>query len=331
MLKAGLETIKLGPKEGLALINGTQAMTAIGALIIHDAERLLKAADIASAMSLEALKGSVSAFDEKIYMVRPHPGQIACAENLRKLTEESEIIASHKNCDRVQDAYSLRCIPQVHGASRDAISYARKIIETEINSAIDNPLIFEDEIVSCGNFHGQPIALALDFLGMALAEIGNISERRIERLNNPKTSGLPPFLTKKSGLNSGFMVAHYTAASLVSENKILASPASTDSIPVSAGEEDHVSMGMVAARKALKILRNVERIIAIEFLCAAQGLDFHRLKPGIGIAKAHKIIREKIEKLEEDRVMYPDISAATRLIRSGKILSGVEAIIGGLN
>ncbi|MCL0065827.1 histidine ammonia-lyase [Dehalococcoidia bacterium] len=275
MKSAGIYPASLCAKEGISFVNGTQVMTAIGALAIWDAQRLAKTADVAAAMSMEALRATDTVFDENLHRVRPHPGQLISAGNIRNLTRQSEIVASHKACLRVQDPYSLRCVPQVHGASLDAIAYAREVIEIELNSATDNPLIFADrnEVRPGGNFHGQPVALAMDFLGIALAELANISERRIARLLDPHLSGLPAFLTKQGGLNSGLMLAQYTAASLVSENKVLAHPASVDSIPTSANQEDHVSMGTIAARKARDILENSETVIAIELLCAAQGLD----------------------------------------------------------
>ena len=273
--KKSLEPVALQAKEGLALTNGTQAMTALGALIVLEAERLAKLADIAGAMSLEAMLGSSKAFAASIQLTRPHPGQIASAHNLRRLVEGSTLMESHANCPMVQDAYSLRCMPQVHGASRQAFTHARSVIEVEINSATDNPLVFEDAVLSGGNFHGQPIAIVMDYVALALAELANISERRTERLVNPALSnGLPTFLTLRGGLNSGLMVAQYTAAALVSENKPLAHPASVDSIPTSANQEDHVSMGTIAARKAHAILINLRKVLAIELLCSCQGLDF---------------------------------------------------------
>lgn len=329
MKRAGIPCIELSSKEGVALINGTAVMTAIGALSVKRAENLLKVADIAGAMSMETLKSAGEFLDNKIHRIRPHNGQITCAKNLRLLTEGSELVASDHS--KVQDAYSIRCMPQVHGASRDALSYARKVIETEINSVTDNPLIFGNKIVSGGNFHGQPVAFAMDFLGIGLSVIGSISERRIARLVDRKLSGLPAFLVENAGINSGFMLPHYTAAALVSENKILASPASVDSIPVSAGQEDHVSMGTIAARKGMQILENVERIIAVELMCGAQGIDFHHpLKPGIGTTTAHESLRKIISKVEKDRIMYEDIETATRLVQSGDLVHIVEKKIGKL-
>jgi len=332
MKKAGLETIELKAKEGLALLNGTQVMTAIGALAVHDSELLLKSAQIASAMSLESLMGTDAVFDRRIHDARPHEGQIACAGNLRKLTKDSDIIRSHKDCDRVQDPYTLRCMPQVYGAARDAISYVRKVINIEMNSANDNPLIFDNgDVISGGNFHGQPIALAMDFLGSAIAEIGNISERTTDKLMYEEESGLPPFLAKDSGLNSGFMIAQYTAASLVSENKVLAHPASVDSIPTSAGQEDHVSMGLTAARQTRDILNNVEHTVAIELLSAAQGLEFHDLEPGKGVKAAYNFLRDYVDPLEKDRSLHEDIIRCRDLIHEGEVIESVEDEIGELH
>jgi histidine ammonia-lyase len=326
--KHGLRPLKLQPKDGLALINGTQVMAAIGCLLIEDAEVLLKHAQIAGAMSLEALKGTARAFDARIHAARPHAGQIRIAANMLKLVDRSAIIASHVHCEKVQDAYTLRCIPQVYGAVWDTVQYARSVLKTEINAATDNPLIFakEKDVISGGNFHGEPLAFVLDFLGIALSEIANISERTVDRLVNPHVSGLPPFLAEGNGLNSGYMIAQYTAAALVSENKVLAHPASVDSIPTSAGQEDHVSMGSISARHAQLILRNVLQVLAIEMLAAAQGIDFQQpLKPGKGTAAAHAQIRKRIPHWKEDRVMYPDIEHMANMIRSGEILNAVEA------
>lgn len=324
--KNNLIPLELFPKEGLALINGTQVMTSIACKVIYDSEIALKNAQIAAGMSLEALKGTAKAFDEKIHAVRPHKGQIRCAKNMREIIKDSEIIKSHVNCEKVQDAYTLRCIPQVYGAILDTIEFTKNTINIEINSATDNPLIFseENEVISGGNFHGEPIAFAMDFLGIALSEIANISERTIDRMVNPHISGLPPFLTEKSGLNSGMMIAQYTAAALVSENKVLAHPASVDSIPTSAGQEDHVSMGPIAARHCSDILKNVQNVIAIEILCAAQGIDFQEYSPGIGVKLAHKFIRENIKHLDDDRILYKDIEILNKLVINGSIVEKVE-------
>jgi histidine ammonia-lyase len=333
-LKAsGLAPIRLESAEGLALVNGTQVMTAIGALSVHDARQLSRLTDIAASMTLEVLMGSRTEFNPKIHQVRPHPGQIAAAANMERITRASEIISSHSDCSRVQDAYTLRCSPQVHGATKDAIAYCRRVVETELNASTGNPLIFaeSEEFLLGGNFHGQPVALAMDFLGIAVAELANISERRIERLVNPMLSGLPAFLVSDGGLNSGFMIAQYTAAALVSENKVLAHPASVDSIPTSANKEDHVSMGTIAARKGREIVANTENVIGIELLCAAQALDlFTNLKPGEGTLAAYQAIRRVIPHLDTDRFLAPDIDAMRELMRSGAILAAVEERVGEL-
>jgi histidine ammonia-lyase len=319
--------------EGLALINGTQVMTAIGALSVFDAVELSKLIDIAAAMSLEVLMGSRMEFDPKIHHVRPHPGQAAAADNMYRITRNSDIVTSHKDCCRIQDAYTLRCSPQVHGPSKDAIAYVRKVVETEMNASTNNPLIFPEsrEFLLGGNFHGQPVALVMDFLCMAVSEFANISERRIERLVNPKLSGLPAFLVSDGGLNSGFMIAQYTAASLVSENKVLSHPACVDSIPTSANKEDHVSMGTLSSRKCREIVKNSENVIAIELLCGAQALDlFTNVKPGEGTLAAYTVIRNAVSHLEKDRILSKDIDTIKQLMRSGKILEAVEKRVGKL-
>jgi histidine ammonia-lyase len=328
--KKGIAPLRLKPKEGLALINGTQVMAAIGCLVVEEAGLLMKNAQIAGAMSLEALKGTSKAFDEKVHRVRPHDGQIRCAENMRRLVRDSAIIASHVNCEKVQDAYTLRCIPQVYGAIMDTLDYVKGILEVEINSATDNPLIFpeEGEVISGGNFHGEPLAFAMDYLGIALSEIGDISERTLDRLINPHVSGLPPFLVKKSGINTGFMITQYTAAALVSENKVFAHPASVDSIPTSAGQEDHVSMGTISARHAWEILKNTENVLAIEMLAAAQGIDFHDLQPGAGTRAAHAKIRSHVSHVENDRVLYQDVETVRELMIRGEVVEVVEDAIG---
>ena len=328
-----LAPITLEAAEGLALVNGTQVMTAIGALAVSDAIQLATLIDIAAAMSLEVLLGSRTEFDPRIHQVRPHPGQMAAARNMDRMVTNSEIITSHKDCGRIQDAYTLRCSPQVHGASRDAIAYARRVIEIEMNASTNNPLIFADteDFLLGGNFHGQPVGLALDFLGIAVAELANISERRVERLVNPKLSGLPAFLVKDGGLNSGFMIAQYSAAALVSENKVLSHPASVDSIPTSANKEDHVSMGTIAARKCRDIVNNAADVIAIELLCAAQAMDlFTNLKSGGGTLAAYTLIREHVAHLDSDRIIAEDIATVRDLMRAHRILGAVETAIGKL-
>ena len=326
--ECGLSPIVLEAKEGLALINGTQMMSAIGCLAVHDAQGLLQDAQVAAGMSLEALMGSVSPLEARIHKVRPHPGQAAVAANLRLLTKGSRIVKSHEGCERVQDAYSLRCIPQVLGACRDAIETAAAVLAIEINSATDNPLVFADgTILSQGNFHGEPIAFQLDFLAIAVAEIASISERRIERLVNPDLSeGLKPFLVEAGGLNSGFMIAQYVAAALVSENKVQAHPASVDSIPTSANQEDHVSMGSIAALKLGRVLENARNVVAIEALCAAQALDFKApLRPGAGSAAAWRRIRATIPKLDKDRILSTDVQAMAGLLTEGALREAVAA------
>jgi histidine ammonia-lyase len=331
--RAGIPPIVLQAKEGVALINGTQPMTSLGALVVSDAFCMVKDAIIAASMSLEALRGTRAALNEKIHAVRAHEGQIDVAVSMRLVLRDSEINQSHANCGKVQDAYSLRCAPQVIGASLDAIRYIQSVVETEINSATDNPLVFTDDstVISGGNFHGQPIALAMDFLAIALSELANISERRVNRLVNPHLSGLPAFLTTEGGLESGMMIAQYTAAALVSENKVLAHPASVDSIPTSADQEDHVSMGTIAARKASDILENVKNVIAIEYMCAAQGIDLlSPLKPSTPLERAHAKIREVVSKLDDDRPLSPDIAQICKLMESGAIVSATESLTGPL-
>ncbi|MGI1691094.1 histidine ammonia-lyase [Thermoanaerobacter uzonensis] len=326
MKEAGISPVVLSSKEGLALINGTQVMSAIGCLNVYYAKRLIKSADAVSSITLEALRGIIDAFDDRVQMVRPHRGQMITAKNIRKMCEGSTLITRQGEI-RVQDAYTLRCIPQVHGAIRDAIEYAEEVLIREINSATDNPLIFPDdgEVISGGNFHGEPIALAMDFLGIAVSEIANISERRIERLVNYQLNDLPPFLTEKGGLNSGMMIAQYTAASLVSENKVLAHPASVDSIPSSANQEDHVSMGTIAARKAREIIENATRVIAIELMAALQAMEFRKgFKKGKGSQVIYNLVRKYVKPLEEDRELYIDINACFDIIKSGKVLETLK-------
>lgn len=324
---AGMKPLVYGSKEALALVNGTAAMTAIGAICIHDAERLLKDAQVAGSMSFEALKGSSRPFDKKISKVRPHPGQVICSRNLLNMLKKSEIIPSHQDCPKVQDAYTLRCMPQVFGSVHDTFDSIRKTIEIEMNSAVDNPLIFpkEKEIFSGGNFHGQPIAMSLDYLGLGLTVLGNFSERRISRLMDDQLSCLPPFLVEESGLNSGMMMLQTTAAALASENKILAHPASSDSIPTSANQEDFVSMGMSAALKARRILTNVQHIVSIEYICAAQGLEFLKpLKPGRGVSVAYGTMRKHIPKLTKDRVLSEDVVTMNGILADAGIVNAVE-------
>jgi len=331
--KAGMEPLILKAKEGLAITNGTEVMTAIGILNLLEAEKLCKISDIAGAMSLEALRGTDKAFDPRIQALRPHSGQMDSAENLRKLLSGSQIRRSHKDCQKVQDSYSLRCMPQVHGATKTALKHIRQVLETELNSVTDNPLVFakEQEVLSGGNFHGQPVALAMDYLGIAAAELADISERRLARLLDTSLSGLPGFLTEHGGLNSGLMITQNTAASLVSENKVLAHPSSVDSIPTSANQEDHVSMGTFGARKAGQICGNVRYVLACELLAAAQGLEFLRpLKPGKGVDAAYQVIRQGVKAFKQDREFHQDIEAINDMILDGDILDAVEKQIGKL-
>ena len=326
--RAGLEPVVLEAKEGLTLVNGTQAMTAVGTLTLLRAEALAEVADLAGAMTVEGLLGSHRPFQELIQAVRPHPGQQAVAAHLRALLADSEIVESHRDCSKVQDPYSLRCMPQVHGAARDGLSYVRAVLAVEANSATDNPLVFpaEEQIVSGGNFHGQPVSLALDVLAIACTQLSSISERRVEQLVNPALSGLPPFLAKNSGLNSGFMIAQVTSAALVAESRVLSHPASVDSIPSSAGREDHVSMGMTAALKARQVVEFTRTCLAVEVLVAAQALDFRKpLRAGRGVAAAHAAVRQVVPPMEEDREIHRDIEADSALIDSGALLAAAHA------
>ena len=325
---AGVDILpELSSKEGLALINGTQVMTAIGALTTYDAMNLLKLADVALSLTMESLNGITCAMDERVHLVRAHRGQINTAKNVLDILSESEMTTKQGDL-RVQDAYSLRCSPQIHGASKDAIEYVKNKINIEINSVTDNPIIFpeQQDVISGGNFHGQPMALSFDFLGIALSEIANISERRLERLVNPALSnGLPAFLTKNGGVNSGFMIVQYSAASLVSENKVLAHPASVDSIPSSANQEDHVSMGTIAARKAKEIMENTRNVLAMEILGAVQAIDLRgKKKLGIGTEAAYNLVRSHINFIEEDIVMYKEINKCTQMIKENLIVEAVE-------
>jgi len=338
--EAGLAPLRLGAKEGLALLNGTQMMGAIGALLLADADRLGRTASVAAAMSVEALLGTDVAFAAAYQLARPHPGQIAVAAELRLLLQGSGLQrAHHGSAHKVQDPYSLRCVPQVHGAVRDALDHLRRVLDIELNSATDNPLVFPaggvaDEataatgggrVISGGNFHGEPLALALDFAKLAIAELGSISERRTALLVDPRLNGgLPPFLAAESGLESGLMIVQYTAAALASENKVLVHPASADTIPTSANQEDHVSMGSISARHARTVLEHVERILAIELVVAAQALDLRLAtlpgtRPGAGVATAHAIVRTRVPHLERDREPGPDLAAATAIVRSGEL------------
>lgn len=326
-----LKPVKLGAKEGIALLNGTQLITSIGAEALQRAENICKQADVVAALSLEVLKGTTRAFDGDIQKVRPHRGQFKVAKRLRSLlhsdTHKSEMAESHRFCKRVQDAYTLRCCPQVHGIVHDTIEFVREVITTEMNSATDNPLVFveRDEIISGGNFHGEYPAKVLDYLAIAVHELGSMSERRTERLINPALSGLPAFLVKDGGLNSGFMMAHCTAAALVSENKVLCHPASVDSLPTSAGTEDHVSMGGFAARKSLTVVENVERVIAIELLAACQAIEFLRpLKTTQPLEAVYSLVRSVVKPLDKDRFMAPDIDAATELLKDEKVWVAVQ-------
>ncbi len=319
-------------KEGIALINGTPVMAAVGALALNEAFKLFKIADIALSLSLEALKGVPDAFDPRIHKLRPHPGQMACASNVLNLIRDSEIIYGMPR-ERVQDAYSLRCAPQVHGASRDAASFVKIVLEREFNAVTDNPIVFPEsgDVISGGNFHGEPLALSFDFLSMALSEIANISERRVARLVDGHLSGLPDFLIFSKGVNSGFMIAQYVAAALASENKILSHPASVDSIPTSANQEDHVSMGMNSALKLLRVIDNLYKVLSIEVLASCQGIDFRKpLKPGKGTEVAYSIVREKVPFLVEDVPLYLEISKVEELLRGSEFLQEVEDSIGGL-
>src|SRR5205085_782446 len=317
----------LAPKEALALINGTQVMTAIGCLALHDAEILSTSADIVGALSAEALRATDSAWDASLNAERPHPGQVLVAANLRRLVHGSPILASHRIGDpRVQDPYSIRCMPQVHGASRDALAQTRRVLEIEINSVTDNPLVFAEEkrIVSGGNFHGQPVAIALDLATIAVAELADISESRVDRMTNGHTSGLPPFLTADPGMNSGFMVAQYTSAALVTENRLRSFPASVESVPTSAGMEDHVSMGVHAAHKLADVVRNTREVLAIEALCAAQGLDLLETTTGPGVEEARRVVRERSARLDDDRALSGDIAAIADTIAREVLIAAVR-------
>ncbi len=331
MAEEGLAPVKLAAKDGLALINGTQLMSAYGAYALHRAHTLVKNVDILAALSLEALRGSLSPFDARVHAIRPHKGQGIVAANVRALMQDSQILESHRDCERVQDPYSLRCVPQVHGAARDALVYASDVIEVELNSVTDNPLVFEDgSIVSGGNFHGEPLAFAMDFAAIALAELASISERRIYLLLTGH-DGLPTLLMKDTGLNSGFMIPQYTAAALVSQNKVLCHPASVDSIPSCLGQEDHVSMGSISALKLLEVLDNVEKVLAIEMLSAAQALDYRQpLRAGRGVQAAHTRIREAVAHKEADAYFGDDIERAVEMLSAGQLVQAAESAVGPL-
>ncbi|PKN80276.1 MAG: histidine ammonia-lyase [Candidatus Cloacimonetes bacterium HGW-Cloacimonetes-1] len=323
MQTAGITPVKLGAKEGLALNNGTQVMAGIGALVLLEAERLCKYADVTAAMSIDALKGTPKAFDELIHGLRPHPGQLASAANIRSLLKSSVLRESHRKCENIQDAYSLRCTPQVHGAVRDAITYVRGVLQIEINSATDNPLIFaeQEQVISGGNFHGEPLAIALDTLAIAISELASISERRVEQILNPALNrGLSPFLANRPGIDSGYMIVQLTAASLVSENKVLAHPASVDSIPTSANQEDHVSMGSISANKVMQVLENVNNVLAIELMIAASALDQREYVSSPALESVKALVRGVVTPLEKDRILYPDMQASISLLKSQKLL-----------
>jgi histidine ammonia-lyase len=329
----GLRPVVLEAKEGLALINGTQLMTAIAGLALAEAWRLARTADVTGALTLDALKGTDVAFDPRIHAARPHPGQAASARNLRKLLAGSPIRVSHRDCGKVQDAYTLRCMPQVHGAVRDALEFVTRTLTIEINAATDNPMVFADsgELLSGGNFHGEPVAIAADLLAIAMAELGAISERRTERLVNPALSGLPAFLTPEGGIQSGLMIAHVTAAALASENKGLAHPASVDSIPTSANKEDHVSMGVTAAAKAARAVANTRRILAIEAIAACQALEFLRpLETSPALRAAYARVRATVPPYDTDRILSPEIEAVAAVVSEGTLAHDAASVCGTL-
>jgi histidine ammonia-lyase len=330
----GMKPVVLGPKDGLGLINGTACMAALGALACYEARHIMKLADIATTLTLDGVKGTSTAYNPLITSLKPHKGQIAAMENLNKLLAHSPLKDSHPDCGKVQDPYSLRCVPQVHGACRQTLLHAEEVVTTELNAVTDNPLIFVEEgvVVSGGNFHGEALALAMDYLAMGVAEICNISERRIEKMMNPSFSDLPAFLTKNSGLNSGLMIAHVTAAALVSENKYLCHPASVDSVPTSTDKEDHVSMGVTAGRKLHEVIGNAKSVLAIELLCNSQALEFQRpQKTSQALEAVHAVIRRHVEAIEVDRIFYKDINNIIKLINTGEIVSAAENYVGKLN
>ncbi len=324
---------KLGPKDGLALINGTSVMLALGALALVEAKKLMKLADIISCLTLDAVRGTSSAFDERISILKPHPGQLDVSRNLLKIIDKSEIVISHKDDGKVQDPYSLRCIPQVHGACRQTLRHTEEVLNIELNSVTDNPLVFADtgDVVSGGNFHGEALALTMDYLAMGLSEICSIAERRVEKMMNPSFSDLPAFLTKNSGLNSGLMIAHVTMAALASENKYLCHPASVDSIPTSTDKEDHVSMGVTSGRKLHEVLSNVQYCLAIELLCNTQGIEFLRpMKSSPCLEKVVALVRKHVLPIEEDRTFHKDIENLSKLIQTDELIHEVESVIGPL-
>jgi histidine ammonia-lyase len=325
--------VVLGPKDGLALINGTAVMAALGAMAIHQARHYMKLADISNCMTLDGVRGTKQAYHPLITSVKPHVGQLECSYNLNKLLEGSQIVESHDKCGKVQDPYSLRCTPQVHGGCRQTLNHSYEIIDKELNAVTDNPLIFVEsqEVISGGNFHGEALALAMDYLAMGLAEICSISERRIEKMMNPTFSDLPSFLGQDSGLNSGFMIAHVTAAALTSENKYLCHPASVDSIPTSTDKEDHVSMGVTCGRKLHQVLENVKHCLAIELMCNAQALEFQLPeKTSPALQAVVKVIRNHVPPLKQDRVLYKDIQSIVKLIGTKEIINAAENITGKL-
>lgn len=329
----GKKPISLGPKDGLALINGTAVMAALGSLAIERAERIMKLADVVAALTCDGVRGTVRAFDERIQKLKPHPGQIDSAHNLRALLKGSKVMDSHIGCGKVQDPYSLRCVPQVHGACRQTLKHIKEVFSYELNAVTDNPLLFieDDDVISGGNFHGEAIAMAMDYLAMGVAEICNISERRVEKMMNPTFSELPAFLIESSGLNSGLMIAHVTAAALTSENKYLCHPASIDSIPTSTDKEDHVSMGVTSGRKLLEVIDNAFHCIAIELLCATQALEFQRPhKSSPALEAVHDIVRKHVPFIDEDRAFHVDIENIIKLIKTDEILSAVEDHLGEL-
>jgi histidine ammonia-lyase len=330
----GKEPARLGPKDGLALINGTSVMLALGTLALLEARRLMKLADIISCLTLDAVRGTATAFDIRISQLKPQPGQLDVSHNLLKIIKGSEVVVSHKEDGKVQDPYSLRCIPQVHGACRQALRHAEEVLSIELNSVTDNPLVFIEtgDVISGGNFHGEALALCMDYLAMGLAEICSIAERRVEKMMNPHFSDLPAFLTKNSGLNSGLMIAHVTMAALASENKFLCHPASVDSIPTSTDKEDHVSMGVTAGRKLLEVVENVQHGLAIELLCNTQGLEFLRpLKTSPALEKVYTLVRKHVPPIDNDRTFHKDIEFITRLIQSDELIHEVESITGKLS